>query len=84
MAVTALSAGQIADYLRATETLSTAATRKLMNSLGFGGEALCLLLLAFTEEQSVAIGSLVLSSAFCGFAVAGESFSKVSQIPSQG
>ncbi|CAI4230656.1 unnamed protein product [Auanema sp. JU1783] len=71
MAITVLSSGQLSDYLRATGKMETGNVRKLFNSMGFGGEACFLCILAFLHDPAPAITCLVLSTAFSGFAIAG-------------
>ena len=64
-------AGQLADYLRRKEILSTTNVRKVFNCGGFGGEALFLLVVGYTNNKSVAIAALVLAVGSSGFAISG-------------
>eukprot|EP00096_Caligus_rogercresseyi_P006352 TRINITY_DN22728_c0_g1_i1.p1 TRINITY_DN22728_c0_g1~~TRINITY_DN22728_c0_g1_i1.p1 ORF type:complete len:635 (+),score=156.44 TRINITY_DN22728_c0_g1_i1:201-2105(+) len=63
--------GQLADYLRRKEILSTTNVRKLFNCGGFGGEALFLLVVGYTRNQMVAIAGLILAVGCSGFAISG-------------
>jgi len=63
--------GQLADWLRRKEILSTTNVRKVFNCGGFGGEALFLLVVGYTRNKSLAIASLVLAVGSSGFAISG-------------
>jgi ACS family sodium-dependent inorganic phosphate cotransporter-like MFS transporter 6/7/8 len=63
--------GQLADYLRRNEILSTTNVRKLFNCGGFGGEALFLLVVGFTTNKALAITGLVMAVGCSGFAISG-------------
>ncbi|XP_063848011.1 vesicular glutamate transporter 1-like [Scylla paramamosain] len=63
--------GQLADYFRKNNILSTTNVRKIFNCGGFGLEALFLLVVAFTRETTVAISALTLAVGFSGFAISG-------------
>merc|ERR1719412_3591357 len=63
--------GQLADWLKKKEILSTTNVRKVFNCGGFGGEALFLLVVGYTQNQTVAIISLVIAVASSGFAISG-------------
>ena len=63
--------GQLADWLRRKEILSTTNVRKIFNCGGFGGEALFLLVVGYTRNKSLAIASLVLAVGSSGFAISG-------------
>ncbi|XP_054574514.1 vesicular glutamate transporter 3 isoform X2 [Eptesicus fuscus] len=63
--------GQLADYLRSRQILSTTAVRKIMNCGGFGMEATLLLVVGFSHTKGVAISFLVLAVGFSGFAISG-------------
>ncbi|VDK58106.1 unnamed protein product [Anisakis simplex] len=71
MAIVVLCSGQMADYLRSTGKLSTIATRRLFNSIGFAAEATFLCCLAFIQDPTIAITILVISCGCSGFAIAG-------------
>uniref|UniRef100_A0A8C0XPH7 Major facilitator superfamily (MFS) profile domain-containing protein n=1 Tax=Castor canadensis TaxID=51338 RepID=A0A8C0XPH7_CASCN len=61
--------GQIADFLRSKQILSTTTVRKIMNCGGFGMEATLLLVVGYSHTRGVAISFLVLAVGFSGFAI---------------
>lgn len=63
--------GQLADYLRRNEILSTTNVRKVFNCGGFGGEALFLLVVGYTNNKMVAIIGLIFAVGSSGFAISG-------------
>uniref|UniRef100_A0A7N8YMP7 Vesicular glutamate transporter 1 n=1 Tax=Mastacembelus armatus TaxID=205130 RepID=A0A7N8YMP7_9TELE len=63
--------GQLADYLRTHNLMSTTNVRKLMNCGGFGMEATLLLVVGYSHTKGVAISFLVLAVGFSGFAISG-------------
>ncbi|XP_016327665.1 vesicular glutamate transporter 1-like [Sinocyclocheilus anshuiensis] len=63
--------GQLADYLRSHNIMTTTNVRKLMNCGGFGLEATFLLVVGFSHTMGVAISFLVLAVGFSGFAISG-------------
>ncbi|XP_048029783.1 vesicular glutamate transporter 1 [Megalobrama amblycephala] len=63
--------GQLADYLRSHNIMTTTNVRKLMNCGGFGMEATFLLVVGFSHTKGVAISFLVLAVGFSGFAISG-------------
>ncbi|XP_070813649.1 vesicular glutamate transporter 2 [Pituophis catenifer annectens] len=63
--------GQIADFLRSRQILSTTTVRKIMNCGGFGMEATLLLVVGYSHSRGVAISFLVLAVGFSGFAISG-------------
>uniref|UniRef100_A0A8C9XXL8 Solute carrier family 17 member 6 n=1 Tax=Sander lucioperca TaxID=283035 RepID=A0A8C9XXL8_SANLU len=63
--------GQLADYLRTHNIMSTTMVRKIMNCGGFGMEATLLLVVGFSHSKGVAISFLVLAVGFSGFAISG-------------
>ncbi|XP_067856117.1 vesicular glutamate transporter 3 isoform X2 [Heptranchias perlo] len=63
--------GQIADFLRSRNILSTTTVRKIMNCGGFGMEATLLLIVGYSHTRGVAISFLVLAVGFSGFAISG-------------
>ncbi len=63
--------GQLADYLRRKEILSTTNVRKVFNCGGFGGEALFLLVVGYTDSKTMAILALILAVGCSGFAISG-------------
>ena len=63
--------GQLADYLRKKEILSTTNVRKLFNCGGFGGEALFLLVVGYTTNKTMAVVALVFAVGMSGFAISG-------------
>ncbi|TKR66982.1 hypothetical protein L596_023200 [Steinernema carpocapsae] len=71
MGVVVLIGGQLADYLRANKIMSTTNVRKLMNCGGFGGEALFMLMVAYTTDETTAIIGLILAVGCSGFAISG-------------
>lgn len=69
--------GQLADYLRSNNILSTTMVRKVFNCGGFGMEALFLLVVAFARSSVLAIVALTAAVGFSGFAISGNAFSCV-------
>uniref|UniRef100_A0A8C5N1K0 Vesicular glutamate transporter 1 n=1 Tax=Leptobrachium leishanense TaxID=445787 RepID=A0A8C5N1K0_9ANUR len=63
--------GQIADFLRSKQILSTTTVRKIMNCGGFGMEATLLLVVGYSHSKGVAISFLILAVGFSGFAISG-------------
>ncbi|XP_012690949.2 vesicular glutamate transporter 2.1 [Clupea harengus] len=63
--------GQLADYLRANNLMSTTNVRKIMNCGGFGMEATLLLVVGYSHSKGMAISFLVLAVGFSGFAISG-------------
>uniref|UniRef100_A0A671UW01 Solute carrier family 17 member 6 n=1 Tax=Sparus aurata TaxID=8175 RepID=A0A671UW01_SPAAU len=63
--------GQLADYLRMHNIMSTTMVRKIMNCGGFGMEATLLLVVGYSHSKGVAISFLVLAVGFSGFAISG-------------
>ncbi|XP_063053886.1 vesicular glutamate transporter 2.2 [Engraulis encrasicolus] len=63
--------GQLADFLRRKNLMSTTNVRKIMNCGGFGMEATLLLVVGFSHSKGVAISFLVLAVGFSGFAISG-------------
>lgn len=63
--------GQLADYLRRKEIMSTTNVRKLFNCGGFGGEALFLIMVAYSRTRGTAIFALILAVGCSGFAISG-------------
>uniref|UniRef100_A0A673JXN1 Vesicular glutamate transporter 2.1-like n=1 Tax=Sinocyclocheilus rhinocerous TaxID=307959 RepID=A0A673JXN1_9TELE len=63
--------GQLADFLRSKNILSTTTVRKIMNCGGFGMEATLLLVVGYSHSKGVAISFLVLAVGFSGFAISG-------------
>ncbi|MBN3279927.1 VGL2A protein, partial [Polyodon spathula] len=63
--------GQIADYLRTKNIVSTTTVRKIMNCGGFGLEATFLLVVGYSHSKGIAISFLVLAVGFSGFAISG-------------
>ncbi|KAI4872190.1 hypothetical protein NFI96_031018 [Prochilodus magdalenae] len=63
--------GQLADFLRSKNLMSTTNVRKIMNCGGFGMEATLLLVVGFSHSKGVAISFLVLAVGFSGFAISG-------------
>lgn len=63
--------GQLADYLRSNNIMTTTNVRKMMNCGGFGLEATFLLVVGFSHTKGVAISFLVLAVGFSGFAISG-------------
>ncbi|XP_012676970.1 solute carrier family 17 member 7a [Clupea harengus] len=63
--------GQLADYLRTHNIMTTTNVRKLMNCGGFGMEATLLLVVGYSHTKGVAITFLVLAVGFSGFAISG-------------
>uniref|UniRef100_A0A671S9D0 Vesicular glutamate transporter 1 n=1 Tax=Sinocyclocheilus anshuiensis TaxID=1608454 RepID=A0A671S9D0_9TELE len=63
--------GQLADYMRTHNIMTTTNVRKLMNCGGFGMEATLLLVVGFSHTKVIAISFLVLAVGFSGFAISG-------------
>uniref|UniRef100_A0A6Q2ZB29 Vesicular glutamate transporter 1 n=1 Tax=Esox lucius TaxID=8010 RepID=A0A6Q2ZB29_ESOLU len=63
--------GQLADYLRTHNIMTTTNVRKLMNCGGFGMEATLLLVVGYSHTKVMAISFLVLAVGFSGFAISG-------------
>ncbi|XP_037071244.1 vesicular glutamate transporter 1-like, partial [Pollicipes pollicipes] len=63
--------GQLADYLRRNNLLSTTNVRKLFNCGGFGLEGTFLLVVAYSGSATGAIVALMLAVGFSGFAISG-------------
>ncbi|KAF7688028.1 vesicular glutamate transporter 2.1 [Silurus meridionalis] len=63
--------GQLADYLRSKNLMSTTNVRKIMNCGGFGMEATLLLIVGYSHSKGMAISFLVLAVGFSGFAISG-------------
>uniref|UniRef100_A0A914X2Q0 Major facilitator superfamily (MFS) profile domain-containing protein n=1 Tax=Plectus sambesii TaxID=2011161 RepID=A0A914X2Q0_9BILA len=71
MACIVLLGGQLADYLRSRNILSTTMVRKIFNCGGFGGEALFLLVVAYTTNERTAVIALTIAVGCSGFAISG-------------
>ncbi|VDN50653.1 unnamed protein product [Dracunculus medinensis] len=71
MGIFVLIGGQMADYLRSHKILSTTNVRKLFNCGGFGGEALFMLLVAYSKNETTAVIGLILAVGCSGFAISG-------------
>jgi ACS family sodium-dependent inorganic phosphate cotransporter-like MFS transporter 6/7/8 len=63
--------GQLADFLRRKEILSTTNVRKVFNCGGFGGEALFLLVVGYTRDRTTAVIALIIAVGSSGFAISG-------------
>jgi len=63
--------GQLADYLRRNEILSTTNVRKIFNCGGFGGEALFLIIVGVTRDKLTAVLALIIAVGCSGFAISG-------------
>ena len=63
--------GQLADFLRRKEILSTTNVRKIFNCGGFGGEALFLLVVAYARHRLTAVIALIVAVGSSGFAISG-------------
>ncbi|GAB6029806.1 hypothetical protein CHUAL_005518 [Chamberlinius hualienensis] len=64
--------GHLADMLRQKQILSTSSVRKIFNCGGFGMEAIFLLVVGLTKNDSTAaITALTLAVGFSGFAISG-------------
>jgi len=63
--------GQLADYLRRKQIMSTTNVRKLFNCGGFGGEAVFLLVVGYTDNKTTAIIALIVAVGMSGFAISG-------------
>ncbi|KAJ3608451.1 hypothetical protein NHX12_025498 [Muraenolepis orangiensis] len=69
--------GQLADYLRSNNIMTTTNVRKLMNCGGFGMEATFLLVVGFSHTKGVAITFLVLAVGFSGFAISAPRYASI-------
>ena len=63
--------GQLADFLRQSQILSTTNVRKIFNCGGFGGEALFLIGVAFARNEATAVACLIIAVGCSGFAISG-------------
>merc|ERR1719499_963668 len=63
--------GQLADFLRRKEILSTTNVRKVFNCGGFGGEALFLVVVGYTNSRMTAVIALIIAVGSSGFAISG-------------
>merc|ERR1712038_562442 len=63
--------GQLADFLRRKEILSTTNVRKVFNCGGFGGEAVFLLVVAYARNRMTAVVALIVAVGSSGFAISG-------------
>ena len=63
--------GQLADFLRQSQILSTTNVRKIFNCGGFGGEALFLIGVAFARSETTAVACLIIAVGCSGFAISG-------------
>merc|ERR1719367_2372011 len=63
--------GQLADFLRQSQILSTTNVRKIFNCGGFGGEALFLIGVAFARSEATAVACLIIAVGCSGFAISG-------------
>jgi len=63
--------GQLADYLRRKEILSTTNVRKIFNCGGFGGEAIFLIVVAYSTTKTGAVLALMFAVGSSGFAISG-------------
>ncbi|ETN78391.1 transporter, major facilitator family protein [Necator americanus] len=71
MTIVVLISGQMADWLRSTGKMNTGPVRKMFNTLGFGGEAIFLALLAFIHDPTLAVTCLVIAASLSGMSIAG-------------
>ncbi|RCN51264.1 transporter, major facilitator family protein [Ancylostoma caninum] len=71
MTIVVLISGQMADWLRSTGKMNTGPVRKMFNTLGFGGEAIFLALLAFIHDPTLAVACLVMAVTLSGMDIAG-------------
>ena len=63
--------GQLADFLRQSQILTTTQVRKVFNCGGFGGEALFLIGVAFARSETQAVAFLIIAVGCSGFAISG-------------
>ena len=61
--------GQLADYLRRKEIMSTTNVRKLFNCGGFGGEAIFLQVVGYARHKTTAVVALIVAVGSSGFAI---------------
>jgi len=71
MSVVVLLGGQLADFFRARNILSTTSVRKIFNCGGFGLEAVFLVVCAYTRSPAGAVAALIFAVGFSGFAISG-------------
>lgn len=63
--------GQLADFLRRRQILTTTVVRKLFNCGGFGFEAIFLITVGYSNGKEMAIICLIIAVGFSGFAISG-------------
>ncbi|XP_077994605.1 vesicular glutamate transporter 2-like [Glandiceps talaboti] len=63
--------GQLADFLRRRQILTTTIVRKAFNCGGFGMEAIFLLIVGYSNGKEMAIICLIIAVGFSGFAISG-------------
>lgn len=63
--------GFIADFVIARRRLSTTSLRKLLTTLGFGGQSICFLILTFTVSPACVVIFLTLGVGMFGLSVSG-------------
>ncbi|XP_002739690.1 vesicular glutamate transporter 3-like [Saccoglossus kowalevskii] len=63
--------GQLADYLRGRQILTTTIVRKIFNCGGFGMEAVFLIIVGYSTGKEMAIICLIIAVGFSGFAISG-------------
>ncbi|XP_071809541.1 vesicular glutamate transporter 1-like isoform X2 [Asterias amurensis] len=71
MAIIVPLGGQLADFLRRNQLMSTTTVRKLFNCGGFGGEAIFLLFTAYARGKEMAIFCMCIAVGSSGFAISG-------------
>lgn len=71
MAFTIQVGGQVADYLRRRQILTTSVVRKVFNSFGFLCQGICLVIAGYTTNWLVAVVCLTLAVGGGGFAFSG-------------
>ncbi|XP_071954981.1 vesicular glutamate transporter 1-like [Antedon mediterranea] len=71
MAIIVPLGGQLADFLRRRQLMTTTTVRKLFNCGGFGGEALFLLITAYARGAKMAIICMTIAVGSSGFAISG-------------
>ncbi|XP_046580035.1 uncharacterized transporter slc-17.2-like [Haliotis rubra] len=71
--VSSVVSGQLADYLRSRKYLSTTATRRIFQTIGFIGTGVCVVCTGFVDADNryVAVALLTCAMWFIGFGAAG-------------
>eukprot|EP00795_Rhopilema_esculentum_P016422 gene16422-7830_t len=63
--------GQLADFLRSSERMSTTTVRKLFTAIGFMSQGLFVIIVGYSTSKNMALFALVMAVGFGGFAWSG-------------